>query len=85
MTWTDFVTRFGVEFAPIIEVQQLMREFQDIHQMTKTTEEIIIMFGMRALLVPLYVADEEMKKTRYHNMLMDDIREFVSMSSYRTL
>ena len=27
MTWSDFTTRFRAEFAPIIEVQQLAREF----------------------------------------------------------
>ena len=43
------------------------------------------MFRERALLVPQYVADEEMKKAGYHDMLKDEIRQFVSMSSYRTL
>ena len=27
MTWADFSTRFRAEFAPVIEVQQLAREF----------------------------------------------------------
>ena len=27
MTWTDFSARFTTEFAPVIEVQQLAREF----------------------------------------------------------
>lgn len=40
--------------------------------------EITANFLGRALLVPQYAADEEMKKNRYHNMLRSDIREFVS-------
>lgn len=43
------------------------------------------MFRERALLVPQYVADEEMKKARYHEMLQSDIHQFVSRSSYKTL
>lgn len=43
------------------------------------------MFCEMALLVLQYVTDEEMKKARYHDMLRSDIREFVSISSCRTL
>lgn len=43
--------------------------------------EITAKFRERALLVPQYVADEEMKKARYHEMLRDDIRQFVSRST----
>lgn len=43
------------------------------------------MFRERALLDPQYVADEEMKKARYHEMLRSDIRQFVSRSSCNTL
>lgn len=35
-------------------------------------------------MVPQYVADEDMRKTRYHDILRDDIREFVSISSHGT-
>ncbi|XP_052625749.1 uncharacterized protein LOC128132809 [Lactuca sativa] len=38
-----------------------------------------------ALLVPKYVVDEEMKKSRYHEMLRSDIRKFVSRSSCKML
>ena len=31
------------------------------------------------------MADEEIKKANYHDMLMDSIWEFVSMSSFKTL
>ena len=30
MTWSDFTARFRAEFAPLIEVQQLATEFQDL-------------------------------------------------------
>lgn len=36
-------------------------------------------------MVPQYDVDEEMKKMRYHDMLMDDIREFVRFSRCKTL
>ena len=32
-----------------------------------------------------YVLDEEMKKARYHDILRSDIKQFVSISSCRTL
>ena len=41
--------------------------------------EITTKFQERDLLVPQYQADEEMKKMRYHDMMQDDIREFVSI------
>ena len=41
--------------------------------------KITAKFRERALLVLWYAADEQMKKVRYHNMLWDDIREFVSI------
>ena len=36
-------------------------------------------------MVPHYAADEEIKKVTYHDMLMDDIREVVSISGCKTL
>lgn len=47
--------------------------------------EIAAKFRGRAPLVMQYVAHEEMRKTRYHDMLRNDIREFVNMSSCITL
>ncbi|KAL7585243.1 hypothetical protein Lser_V15G45405 [Lactuca serriola] len=85
MTWDDFSSSFRVEFAPVIEVQQLAREFQDLFQTTETVAGITAMFRDRAFLVPQYVASEEMKKARYHDILKDEIREFLSMSSCNTL
>ena len=47
--------------------------------------EITIKFLERALLVLQYAVDEEMKKERYHDMLRDDIMEFVGISGCNTL
>ena len=81
MTLDDFMIRCKAEFAPAIEVEQLAKEFQDHHQTTETVVVITAKYRERDLLVPQYVADEEMKKTRYHDVLRDDIREFVSFSA----
>ena len=79
------MTRFRADIAPVIEVQQLSREFQDLHQTIEMVAEITTIFRKRALLVPQYVADDEMKKARYHEMFTSNIREFVSQSSCKTL
>ena len=79
------MTRFQVEFTPMIEVQKLAGEFYDLRQTTETVVEIIAMFLERALLVPQYVEDKEMKKARNHDMLRSNIRQFVSISNCRTL
>lgn len=47
--------------------------------------EITANFRKRDLLVPQYVVDKEMKKTRYHDMLRDSIQEFVILSSFKSL
>ena len=64
MTWRDFTTKFRAEFTPVIEVEQLVREFQDLQQTTKTVTEITAKFRESSLLVPRYVVDQEMKKAR---------------------
>ena len=84
-TWSDFTTRFKADFAHVIKVQQLVREFQDLQQMTETLIDISTMLRERALLVLQYVADEEIKKAPYHEMLQGDIRQFFSRSSCKTL
>ena len=63
----------------------MAREFQDILQTTKTMADITAKFRERALLVPQYVANEKMKKTSYHDMLRDDIREFVNFYCCKSL
>ena len=45
----------------------------DLQQTTETMTEITAMFRERALLILKYVADEEMKKARYQDMLQSDI------------
>ena len=42
-------------------------------------------FCERTILVLQYAINEKMKKMRYHDMLRDDIREFVSISGCKTL
>lgn len=56
-----------------------------MRQTTETFMEITAKFRQRALLVPQYVADEEMKKTQNHHMLSVYIRDFVSYSTCQTL
>ena len=63
----------------------MAREFQDLLQTTGSVAEIIAKFKERDLLVPQYVVNEEMKKAMYYDMLRGHIREFVSLSSYKTL
>ena len=56
--------------------------------MRRTTEsvaEITAKFRERALLVPRYAGDKEMRKTRYYDMLRADIRKHVSYSACPTL
>ena len=48
MTWEDFVQRFKREFSLAIEVQQLLREFQDLRQTIESVAEIIAKFRERA-------------------------------------
>ena len=55
-----------------MEVQQLARGFLDLRHATGILEEITSIFRERALLVPLYAADEEMKKVWYHDILGDE-------------
>ena len=64
MTWPDVVTQVRAEFAMAVGVQQLAREFQDLRQTTETVAEITTKLQNRALLVPQYAKDEEMKKIR---------------------
>ena len=47
--------------------------------------EITAKFRERSLLVPQYAANEKMGKTRYHDMLREDIKEFVSFLGCKTL
>lgn len=81
MTWDDFVVRFRVKFSLDIKVQQLAREFQDLRRTKEIVVEIIAQFQERDLLVLQYVTKKEMRKMRYHDMLRDNIQEFVSMSN----
>lgn len=48
MTWEDFVTKFMDDLAPMIEVQQLVKEILDLYQTTENVAEITAMFRERA-------------------------------------
>ena len=85
ITWDDYFQRFQREFVPAIEVKQLAREFQDLRQTIETLAVITAKFRDIVLLVPQYAANEVMRKMRYHDMLIDDSREFVSFSGCKTL
>ena len=85
MTWSEFVTKFRVEFVPAVEIQQLVKEFLDMRQTTELVAEITIKFREWALLVPQYAGDEEMRKTRYYDILRANIRKHVSNSACPTL
>lgn len=65
--------------------EQLVKEYVDMHQTNETMAEITTKFRERALVVPQYDADEEMWQTRYHDLLISDIREFVNFSACSTL
>ena len=43
------------------------------------------MFCERVVMVPQYMAYEDMKKAKYYDMMKDETQEFVSLSNYRTL
>lgn len=55
MTLPDFVSRFRVEFAPAVEVQQLSREFQDLCHTPKTMVEITAEFRERQRVRESYI------------------------------
>ena len=79
------MSMFQAEFAPVVDVEQIAIEFPDMTQTTETMAEITTRFRERALLVPRYATDEEMRKTWYHDMLRSNIREFFSISTFPTL
>lgn len=81
------MTRFRAEFAPTIEMKQLSREFQLPCQTTEIVEEITTKFRERGLLVSQYATDDDMKKKkkRYHDILREDIREFLSLLGCKNL
>lgn len=58
-------------------------EFQYQHHTTKIVVEITAKFRERTLMVPQYASDEVMKKTWYHDMPREDIKEFVSFQLVR--
>ena len=62
----------------------MAREFLDLLQTTEIVAKITAKFRERPLLILQYVAEEELKKMRYDDMLRDEIHEFMSISSCRS-
>ena len=62
-----------------------MRDFHNLQQTTKTVAEITAKFRERTLLIPQYATDEDLRRTRYHSMMRDNIQEFVSFTGCKTL
>nr|KAJ0192258.1 hypothetical protein LSAT_V11C800444800 [Lactuca sativa] len=68
-----------------IESAQLTSFYPEGSKTTETVAEITAKYRERALLVPQYAGDEDMRRTRYHDMLRVNIREHVSFSACPTL
>lgn len=66
---------------PHVEVERIFCEFLALEQ----TKEITDRFKEMALFCPQYATTEDMKMTRYFDMLWMDIREFVARKSVRLL
>lgn len=77
----DLVTRFVREFMLTIEVQHLAWEYLMLEKTSETIVDIATKIRERALFCPQYVAIEETRKTRYHDMLRAEIRELMNISS----
>ena len=56
-----------------------------MRQMNESMAETTTTFRERALLVPQYAGDEEMRKNRYYDMLRADIRKHVNYLACPTL
>ena len=52
-----------------MEIRQLAREFPYMRQTAESVAEITTKFRERALLVPQYASDEEMRNTRYYDFV----------------
>lgn len=81
MSCEDVVTRFMREFMLTIKVQHLAWEYLMLEQSSETMVEIATKFRERALFCPQYVAIQDMRKTRYHDMLRAEIRELMNIAS----
>ncbi|KAI3700658.1 hypothetical protein L2E82_45295 [Cichorium intybus] len=66
-------------------MERISREFLALEQTTETVPEITRKFNEMALFCPQYAASEDMKMSRYGDMLRTDIREFVTTIKHATL
>ncbi|KAI3672891.1 hypothetical protein L6452_38991 [Arctium lappa] len=85
LTWEEFVIRFRAEYVPPVEMERIAKEFLELTQTTETVKEMNRRFTEMALFCLQYAASEDMKMTRYKDMLRTEIREFVSTAQYATL
>ena len=70
---------------PRVEMERIAREFLSLEQTMETIPELNRKFTEMALFCPQYAANEEMKVTRYLDVLRTDIREFVITMPFTTL
>ena len=75
LTWDEFVEQFRGEYVPRVERERISREFMTPEQTTETVTEITRKFTEMLLFCPQYAKDEEVKMTRYADMLRTNIRE----------
>ncbi|KAI3715290.1 hypothetical protein L6452_22267 [Arctium lappa] len=85
MTWEEFVTRFRAEYVLPVEMDRIAKEFLELTQTTDTVKEMNRKFTEMALFCPQYAALEDMKISRYKDMLRTEIREFVRTFQYASL
>lgn len=85
LTWDEFVTRFRAEYVPPVEMERIAKEFLELTQTSETVKEMNRKFTEMALFCPQYAASEEMKMSRYKDMLRTEIREFISTAQYASL
>lgn len=85
MTWEHFTDMLRVEYVPQVERECLATEYLSIKKTKNSMMEINKMFTERALFCPESVANEQLKMSRYPNMLKIEIREFVVNNTYKTL
>lgn len=79
------MTGFRSQYVPSMEVDRISREFLNLEQMTEAVIEMTRKFTEMALFCPQYVGNEEMKITRYTDMLRTEIREFMATTKHKTL
>ena len=68
-----------------MEIERILQEFLALEQTTKSVTEMTSKFSEMALFFPQYATSDDMKMTRYADMLRTEIREFVNATQFTTL